>query len=108
MSGPAAAPAPIPAATAGCWWAGRVSRCDEVVGRPGAGNLHLALADRSAGCSELVLVAFDVFAVDQVGDIQHHLAALGEPQLTSSSSGMNSRCIWKLTARAGFGVRAGG
>jgi hypothetical protein len=51
---------------------------DEVVGRPGAGDLHLALAHDGAGGGELVLVALHIFAVDQVGDIEHHLAAFGE------------------------------
>src|ERR1700722_6574511 len=51
---------------------------NEVVGRPGAGNLHLAFAHDRAGRSEFVLIALHVFAVDQVGDIEHHFAALGK------------------------------
>src|ERR1700734_375561 len=51
---------------------------DEVVRRPGAGDLHLALPHHGAGGGELVLVALDILAVDQVGDVQHHLAAFGE------------------------------
>ena len=51
---------------------------DEVVRGPGAGDLHLALAHHGAGGREFVLVALDKFAVDQVGDIQHHPAAICE------------------------------
>ena len=50
---------------------------DEVIGRPGAGNLHLALAHHHAGGGELVLVAFDMLAIDEMSDIQHHLSAFG-------------------------------
>jgi len=71
------------AATAG-WAAGaawvwaRGEPVDEVVGRPGARDLHLALAHDGAGGGELVLVALNVLAVDEVGDIQDHFAAFGE------------------------------
>jgi len=51
---------------------------NEVVGRPWAGDLHLALAHDGACGGELVLVALNVFALDQVGDIEHHLAAFGQ------------------------------
>jgi len=52
---------------------------DEVVGRPGAGELHLALSHVGAGGGELVLVALNKLAVDEVSDIQHHFAAFGKP-----------------------------
>jgi len=51
----------------------------EVIGRPRAGNLHLAIAQGGAGGGELVLVALHALAIDQVGNIQDHLPALGEP-----------------------------
>ena len=47
---------------------------DEVIRRPWAGKLHVALAHCSAGRGEFVLVTLDVLAVDQMGDIKHHLA----------------------------------
>lgn len=52
---------------------------DEVIGRPRARALHLAFSHQSAGGQELVLVALDILAVDQVGNVQHHLAAFREP-----------------------------
>ena len=39
----------------------------------------MALPHHGAGSGELVLVALHVFALDQMGDIQHHLAALRQP-----------------------------
>ena len=51
---------------------------DEVIGRPGAGDLHLALPHHGAGGGELVLVALDVLAVDQMGDVEDHLSAFSE------------------------------
>ena len=51
----------------------------KVIRRPGTGKLHLALAHHRAGGGELVLVALHILAVDQMSDIQHHLAALGQP-----------------------------
>jgi hypothetical protein len=50
---------------------------DEVVRRPWAGELHVALAHHGAGGSELVLVALDALAVDEVGDVEEHLATVG-------------------------------
>ena len=52
---------------------------DEVVRRPGPGNLHLAVAHGGTGAREFVLVALHALAIDQVGDVQHHLAAFSEP-----------------------------
>jgi len=59
-----------------CWMLVRSpgKAMDEVIRRPWAGKLHVALAHRGAGCGEFVLVALNVFAVDQMGDIKHHLA----------------------------------
>ena len=51
---------------------------DEVVGGPRAGELHVALAHHCAGGRELVLVALDVLAIDEVGDVEDHLAAFSE------------------------------
>ena len=51
---------------------------NEVIRRPGAGKLHLAFAHHDAGGGELVLVAFDMLAFDEVGDVQHHLSAFGK------------------------------
>jgi len=65
-----------------------------------AGDLHLALPASWRWWWRTFLVPLHVFAVDEVGNIQHHLAAIGQRQLTSSSRGMKRRCIWKLTARA--------
>jgi hypothetical protein len=50
---------------------------NEVVGRPRAGELEVALAHHRAGGRKLVLVALNAFAVDQVGNVQQHLAAFG-------------------------------
>jgi len=50
----------------------------EVIGRPGAGELHLTVAHHGTGGGELVLVALHVLAVDEVGDIENHLAGFGE------------------------------
>jgi len=52
---------------------------DEVVGRPRSGKLQLALLHHGCGGGELVLVALDAFAINQVCDVQEHLAALGHP-----------------------------
>jgi len=51
----------------------------KMVRRPGAGELHLALPHHGAGSCELALIAFDILPVDQMSDIQHHLAAFGQP-----------------------------
>jgi hypothetical protein len=50
-----------------------------MVRRPGAGELHLAFPHHGAGSYELALIAFDVLAVDQMGNIQYHLAAFSQP-----------------------------
>ena len=50
----------------------------EMIRRPRAGELHLAVAHHGAGGGELVLIALHVFALDQVGDIENHLAGLGQ------------------------------
>jgi len=50
----------------------------EMIRRPGAGELHLAIAHHHAGGGEFVLVAFDVLAVDQVGNVENHFASFGE------------------------------
>ena len=52
---------------------------DKVIGWPGAGELELALAHHGASGGELVLVALNVFAIDEVGDVEDHLSALCEP-----------------------------
>ena len=73
---------------------------DEVIGRPRARKLHLALAHHCAGGRKFVLVALHALAVDQVGDIEHHLAIVHQPAADFLVERRNSRCIWKLTARA--------
>lgn len=49
---------------------------NEVVRRPGAGELHVALAHQGAGAGEFVLVALYALAVDQVRNVQQHLAVV--------------------------------
>jgi hypothetical protein len=51
---------------------------DEVIGRPGAGYLHLAILHHRAGGLEFVLVTLDALSLDEVGDIEDHLAGFGE------------------------------
>ena len=50
----------------------------KMIRRPRAGELHLAVAHHRAGGGELILVALHVFAIDQMGDIENHLAGFGE------------------------------
>jgi len=52
---------------------------DEVVWRPGSGKLQDTFLHHGAGGREFVLVALDTFAIDQMRDIQQHLAAFGHP-----------------------------
>ncbi len=47
---------------------------DEVIRRPGAGDLHLALFHGRCGSGELVLVTLNALAIDQMGDVEDHLA----------------------------------
>ena len=47
---------------------------DEVVWRPGAGELHLTVLEQFARGGELILVSLHAFCVDQMRDIQQHLA----------------------------------
>src|ERR1700733_10784936 len=49
-----------------------------MIGRPRTRDLHLALAHHCAGGYEFILIALNTLAVDQVGDIQHHLAVIRE------------------------------
>ena len=51
---------------------------DEVIGRPGTGELHLAVLHHCARGLEFVLVALDALSFDEVGDIENHLAGFGE------------------------------
>lgn len=46
----------------------------EVVWRPGAGELHAALFQFKSGRGVFILVSLDRFVIDEVGDIQKHLA----------------------------------
>jgi hypothetical protein len=50
----------------------------EMIRWPGAGELHLAVAHHGTGCGEFVLIALHVLAIDEMGDIENHLAGLGE------------------------------
>ncbi len=52
---------------------------DEMIGRPWARYLHLAIPQGGAGGSELVVVALHALAIDQMRNVQHHLAAFGKP-----------------------------
>ena len=51
---------------------------NEVVGGPGTGELHLAILHHRAGGLEFVLIALDALAIDQVGDVENHLAGFRE------------------------------
>ena len=51
---------------------------DEVIGWPGTGELHLAILHHCARGLEFVLVALDALALDEVRDIEDHLAGFGE------------------------------
>ena len=51
---------------------------DEVVGRPGARQLHEAFPHHGAGGGEFVLIPLDIFTVDEVGNVEDHLAVFGE------------------------------
>lgn len=56
-----------------------VSALNEVIRRPGTGELHLAFLHLLHGRGVLVLVALDGLVVDQVGDIEKHLAGVHPP-----------------------------
>ena len=47
---------------------------NEVIWRPGSGELHAAVFQLDRGCGVAVLVAFDALVVDEVGDVEEHLA----------------------------------
>jgi hypothetical protein len=49
---------------------------DEVVGRPGPGKLHLAVLQQFARGGEFVLVALHALRIDEMRDIQQHLAVV--------------------------------
>ncbi len=49
---------------------------DEVIGRPWARKLHMALLHDGGGGRELVLVALHAFAINKVGDIEQHFAVI--------------------------------
>src|SRR5882757_5934147 len=49
---------------------------DEVVWRPGARKLHLAVLQQFAGGGEFVLVAFHALRFDEMRDVQQHLAVV--------------------------------
>lgn len=51
---------------------------DKVIRRPWTGELHHALAHHGAGGGELILVALNIFAINQMRDVENHLAALGQ------------------------------
>src|SRR5580658_9635878 len=50
-----------------------------MVGRPWAGELQLTLLHHGAGGRELVLVALNAFAIDQMRNVEQHLAAFSHP-----------------------------
>jgi hypothetical protein len=47
---------------------------DEVIRRPRAGELHLAVFQLYGGSRVAVLVALDALVIDEVGDVEQHLA----------------------------------
>ncbi len=49
-----------------------------MIRRPRAGELHLAVTHHGAGGGELVLIALDILAVDQVSDVENHFASFSE------------------------------
>jgi len=51
---------------------------DEVIGRPGTRELHLAVLHHRAGGLEFVLVSLDALALDEMGDVKDHLSGFGE------------------------------
>lgn len=51
---------------------------DEVIRRPWARNLHLALLHGCSGGGKLVLIALDALAVNEMRDVEDHLAVLRE------------------------------
>ena len=69
---------------------------DEVIRRPGSGELHLAVFHQLAGAGVLVLVALDALVFDEVGDIEQHLAGFRAPAGNFLSEGQNMRCIWTV------------
>ena len=46
----------------------------KVVRRPGAGELHAALFEFESGRGVFILITLDGLVIDQMGDIQKHLA----------------------------------
>ena len=52
---------------------------DEMIGRPGTGELHLAAVHRGAGGDKFILVALYALAIDQMSDIQHHFSVVDQP-----------------------------
>ena len=51
---------------------------DEVVRRPRSRQLQQAIAHHGACGGKFVLVALHVLAVDQMGNVEHHLAIIGQ------------------------------
>jgi hypothetical protein len=51
---------------------------DEVIWRPRAGELHLAVLHHGAGGCELVLITLHILAIDEMRDIENYFARFGE------------------------------
>ena len=51
---------------------------NEVIGRPGTGELHLAILHHRTGGLKFVLIALHAFALNEMGDIEDHLAGFGQ------------------------------
>jgi hypothetical protein len=51
----------------------------EVIGRPGSGELHVAILQLLAGARVLVLVALDTLVIDKVCDVEQHFAGIHPP-----------------------------
>lgn len=48
-----------------------------MVGRPGTGELHVAILQCRLCRRVLILIAFDGFVVDEVGNVEQHLTGIG-------------------------------
>lgn len=51
---------------------------DEVIGRPGTRKLHMAFPHNRAVGGKLTLIAIHTLAVNEVGDVEHHLSTVGQ------------------------------
>ena len=52
---------------------------DEVVRRPGTGELQVTLPHGCTGGGEFVVIALNVFAIDEMRDVKNHFAVFHQP-----------------------------